>query len=136
MNRMSQWMAVAFSTWFTWLIYITGTHHASQAQVDLVPWIVWILFLVSLNSFRMDDYFLAQLRPKSHWLKAGADINILAQVFLLVVTGHWLLGAVRAASEIIARGNCNSAHQRLDDEARSIRSGEGDIGERPNLSHQ
>ncbi len=136
MNKMTQWMAVAFSTWFTWLIYISQTHHGTEAQADMVPWIVWILFAVSLNSFRMDDFFLVQLRPKSHWLKAGADINILAQVFLLVVTGHWLLAAARGVSEVIARGNCNAAHQRLDQENWKQRLREDDTDKRADLSHQ
>lgn len=113
MNRMSQWLAVAFSTWFTWLCYVTGTHQGTEAQADLVPWIVWIFFLVALNSLRMDNEFLVQLRPKSHLLKAGADINILAQVFFLVVTGHWFLGLLRGASEVIVRGKCNYAHTEI-----------------------
>ncbi len=113
MSRMSQWIAVAFSTWFTWLCYITGTLQATQGQVDLVPWIVWILFLVSLNSLRMDNEFLVQIRPKSHLLKAGADINILAQVFLLVVSGHWFLALLRGSAEVIVRGKCNYAHTEI-----------------------
>jgi len=110
---MSQWMAVAFSTWFTWLCYVTGTLQATQSQIDLVPWIVWILFLVGLNSLRMSNEFLVQLRPKSHLLKAGADLNILAQIFLLVVTGHWFLGLLRGASEVLVRGKCNYAHAEI-----------------------
>lgn len=113
MSRMSQWMAVAFSTWFTWLCYVTGTLHATQGQIDLVPWIVWILFFVALNSLRMSNEFLVQIRPKSHLLKAGADINILAQVFLLVVSGHWFLGFLRGISEVIVRGKCNYAHTEI-----------------------
>ncbi len=113
MSKMSQWMAVAFSTWFTWLIYVSGTYYGTEAQADMVPWIVWILFLVALNSLRMDNEFLIKLRPKTHWLKAGADINILAQVLLLTVTGHWLLALVRAFSEVIIRGKCNYAHSEM-----------------------
>lgn len=133
MNRMSQWMAVAFSTWFTWLVYTTGTPYASQGQIDLVPWIVWILFLVALNSLRMSNEFLVQLRPKSHLLKAGADINILAQIFLLVVTGHWFLAALRGTAEVIVRGKCNYAHtevlwqQGADAEASSRIEARGDL---------
>ena len=84
----------------------------------------------------MDDFFLVQIRPKSHWLKAGADINILAQVFLLVVVGHWFLAALRAASEIIVRGNCNSAYERLDQEARTENDRDGGGEERSNLHNQ
>ena len=113
MSRMSQWLAVALSTWFTWLCYVTGTLQGTEAQADLVPWIVWILFLVALNSLRMDNEFLVQLRPKSHWLKAGADINILAQIFLLVASGHWFLGFLRGIAEVIARGKCNYAHSEI-----------------------
>lgn len=113
MNKMSQWTAVAFSTWFTWLIYISGTHQGTEAQADMVPWIVWVLFVIALNSLRMTNEFLIQLGPKTHWIKAGADINILAQVLLLVVTGHWFLALVRAASEILIRGKCNYAHSEM-----------------------
>ena len=113
MNKMSQWMAVAFSTWYTWLIYTSNTLAGTEAQVDLVTWITWGLFAISLNSIRMDNVFLVQLGPKTHLIKAGADINILAQVVLLVVTGHWLLALVRAASEILIRGKCNYAHSEL-----------------------
>ena len=95
MNRMSQWLAIAFSTWYTWLIYVSNSPAGTESQVDLVPWITWGLFAISLNSVRMDDEFLIQLQHKTHWIKAGADINIIAQVFLLVVTGHWLLALVR-----------------------------------------
>lgn len=113
MNKMSQWTAVAFSTWFTWLIYISGTNQGTEAQADMVPWIVWVLFVIALNSLRMDNEFLIQLGPKTHWIKAGADINILAQVLLLVVTGHWFLALVRATSEILIRGKCNYAHSEM-----------------------
>lgn len=117
---MSQWLAVAFSTWFTWIIYLSEVPQGTEVHEDLVVWITWFLLLVSLTSFYMDDLFLAQLKPKSHWLKAGADINILAQIFLLVVTGHWQLGAVRALSEIIARGNSNAAHHRISETIRRM----------------
>jgi len=120
MSKMSQWLAVAFSTWFTWLIYTSGTPFGTEAQNDLVHWIVYGLFLLSFYSFRMDDFTLAQFRPKSHWLKAGADINILAQIFLLVVTDHWLLGLARGLSEVIARGNCNAAFHRVSEETRRL----------------
>ncbi len=103
MNRMSQWLAIAFSTWYTWLIYISNTLTGTEAQADLVLWITWGLFAISLNSVRMDEEFLVQLKHKSHWIKAGADINILAQVFLLVVTGHWVLAVVRGFAESLIR---------------------------------
>ncbi len=113
MSKMAQWIAVVFSTWFTWLCYVTGTLKGTEAQADLVPWIVWILFLVALSSLRMDNETLVQFRPKSHWLKAGADINILAQIFLLVASGHWFLGFLRGIAEVIARGKCNYAHSEI-----------------------
>lgn len=113
MNKMSQWMAIAFSTWYTWLIYTSNTLAGTETQVDLVTWITWGLFAISLSSIRMTDEFLVQLGPKTHWIKACADINILAQVFLLLVTGHWLLALVRAASETLIRGKCNYAHSEL-----------------------
>ncbi len=113
MNRMSQWIAVAISTWFTWLIYISNTLNGTEAQADLVTWICYIFLLVSIISFRIEDELLVQFRPKTHWLKAGADINILAQVVLLIVTGHWWLAFVRGISEFIVRGKCNLAHYRL-----------------------
>jgi len=113
MSKMSQWMAVGFSTWFTWLIYVSNTPAGTEAQADMVPWIVWILFLIALLSLCMDNESLIKLGPKTHWLKAGADINTLAQVFLLTVTGHWLLALVRAFSEIIIRGKCNYAHSEM-----------------------
>jgi hypothetical protein len=100
---MSQWLAIAFSTWYTWLIYISNTLTGTEAQADLVLWITWGLFAISLNSVRMDEEFLVQLKHKSHWIKAGADINILAQVFLLVVTGHWVLAVVRGFAESLIR---------------------------------
>lgn len=103
MNRMSQWLAIAFSTWYTWLIYTSNTLTGTEAQADLVLWITWGLFAISLNSVRMDEEFLVQLKHKSHWIKAGADINILAQVFLLVVTGHWVLAVVRGFAETLIR---------------------------------
>ncbi len=113
MSKMSQWIAVGFSTWFTWLIYTSNTLAGTEAQADLVTWITWGLFAISLISIRMDNELLVQLGPKTHMIKAGADINILAQVFLLLVTGHWLLALVRAASEILIRGKCNYAHSEL-----------------------
>lgn len=113
MSKMSQWIAVAFSTWFTWLIYTSNTLAGTEAQADLVTWITWGLFAVSLSSMRMADEFLIQLGPKTHLIKAGADINILAQVLLLAVTGHWFLALVRAASEILIRGKCNYAHSEM-----------------------
>lgn len=113
MSKMSQWTAVAFSTWFTWLIYVSNTPAGTEAQADMVPWIVWILFLVALFSLRMDNEALIKFRPKTHWLKAGADINILAQGFLLLVTGHWLLALVRISAEVIIRGKCNYAHSEM-----------------------
>lgn len=113
MNRMSQWLAIAFSTWYTWLIYVSNTPAGTESQADLVPWITWGLFIIALNSIRMADEFLIQLAPKTHLIKAGADINILAQVFLLTVSGHWLLALVRAASEILIRGKCNYAHSEM-----------------------
>lgn len=111
MNRMSQWLAIVFSTWYTWLIYTSNTSAGTEAQADLVPWITWGLFAISLNSFRMDDDFLVQLQHKTHWIKAGADINIIAQVFLLVVTGHWLLAFVRGCSETIIRFQIDRASE-------------------------
>lgn len=113
MSKMSQWMAVAFSTWFTWLIYRSNTLAGTEAQADMVPWIVWILFLIALISLRMDNEFLIKLRPKTHWIKACADTNILAQGLLLTVTGHWLLLLVRVSAEIIIRGKVNYAHSEM-----------------------
>lgn len=136
MNRMSQWIAIALSCWFTWLIFITNTHHGSEGQADLVTWIVWLLFLVSLNSFRMEDEFLVQIRPKTHMLKAWADVNILAQVFMLTVTGHWTLAAVRGLAEVIARGNCNAAHRRLLEEGRTNGGRKTDADSGAHLHHQ
>lgn len=115
MNRMSQWMAVIFSTWLTWACYMTGTHHASEALVDAIPWIVWFLFLVSLTALRMEDDFLVQIQAKTHILKAAADVNTLVQVFLLVVTGRWILAAVLAAAQLIVRGKVNGAIQRTEE---------------------
>lgn len=109
MNRMSQWLAIAFSTWYTWLIYVSNTPAGTEAQADLVPWITWGLFAISLNSIRMDDEFLVHLPAKTHWIKAGADINIVAQVFLLVVTGHWILALVRGFSETLIRFQVDKA---------------------------
>ena len=137
MNKMSQWTAVAFSTWFTWLIYISGTNQGTEAQADMVPWIVWVLFVIALNSLRMDNEFLIQLGPKTHWIKAGADINILAQVLLLVVTGHWFLALVRAASEILIRGKCNYAHSEMVWQQGSARAAKAhEAREQANLHHQ
>ena len=113
MSRMSQWMAVGFSTWFTWLIYRSNTLAGTEAQADMVPWIVWILFLAALFSLGMANEALIKLRPKTPWLKVGADINILAQGFLLLVTGHWLLALVRVSAEVIIRGKVNYAHSEM-----------------------
>jgi hypothetical protein len=110
---MSQWLAIAFSTWYTWLIYVSNTSAGTEAQADLVPWITWGLFAISLNSLRMDDEFLVHLPPKTHWIKAGADINIVAQVFLLVVTGHWILALVRGFSEALIRFQVDKASEWL-----------------------
>ncbi len=109
MNRMSQWLAIAFSTWYTWLIYTSNTLAGTETQADLVTWITWGLFAISLNSIRMDDEFLIQLQHKSHWIKAGADINILAQVVLLVLTGHWVLAIVRGFAESLIRFHIDRA---------------------------
>lgn len=113
MNRGTQWLAVAFSCWLTWAIYITNTHHGSDALADAVAWIVHILALISLQSFRMEDQFLAELGPKTRMLKMWADVNVLAQVFLLVVTGHWWLGFLRAGSEALVRYKCDLAKDRV-----------------------
>lgn len=113
MNRMSQWLAVAFSTWFTWLIYTSNTLAGTEAQVDLVIWITWGLCAISVLSLLIKNEAMVQFGPKTHMLKAGADINILAQIFLLVVTGHWLLAWVRATSEILVRGKYNYAHSSM-----------------------
>ena len=110
MSKMSQWIAVAFATWFTWLIYTSNTLAGTEAQADLVIWITWGLFGISLVSLLMENRLIIQFGPKTHLLKAGADINVLAQVFLLVVTGHWFLAWVRATSEILIRGKFNYAH--------------------------
>lgn len=109
MNRMSQWLAIAFSTWYTWLIYTSNTLAGTEAQVDLVAWITWGLFAISLSSLRMEDEFLVQIQHKSHWIKAGADLNIVSQVFLLVVTGHWLLALVRGLAETLIRFQIDKA---------------------------
>ena len=103
MSKFSQWISVAVSSWYTWLIYISNTPLGSEAQSDLVAWISHLALLVAVSMFWMERDFLAQLKPKGHMIKACGDVNILAQIFLLVVTGHWWLAAVRAAAEIIAR---------------------------------
>lgn len=113
MNKGTQWIAVVFSCWLTWAIFITNTHHGSEALTDAVAWIIHALALVSLNSFRMDDEFLAQLGPKTHTLKMGADVNVLAQVFLLFVTGHWWLGFLRGGSEWLVRWKVDQAKDNL-----------------------
>lgn len=109
MNGMSQWLTIVFSTWFTWLIYTSNTLAGTEAQVDLVTWITWGLFIISLYSYRMDDDLLAKLQHKSHWIKAGSDCNVVSQVFLLVVTGHWGLALVRGISETIIRFQIDKA---------------------------
>ncbi len=109
MNRMSQWIAIAFSTWYTWLIYTAGTLAGTEAQEDLVVWITWGLFGIALYSYRLDDDNLAKLQHKTHWIKACSDVNTIAQVFLLVVTGHWFLGLVRGVSETIIRFQIDKA---------------------------
>lgn len=113
MNRMSQWLAVAFSTWFTWLIYTSNTLAGTEAQVDLVIWITWGFCAISLFSLLISNEAMVQFGPKTHLLKAGADINILAQIFLLVVTGHWFLAWVRATSEVLVRGKYKYAHSEM-----------------------
>jgi len=103
MSKFSQWIAVAFSSWYTWLIYAANTPAGTEAQADLVSWIAHLFLLVALSMFSLKDSFLVHLSPKNHVLKAGGDINILLQVFLLVVTNHWWLAFVRAAAEILAK---------------------------------
>jgi len=113
MNRMSQWLAVAFSTWFTWLIYTSNTLAGTEAQVDLVVWITWGLCAISVLSLLIKNEAMVQFGPKTHMLKAGADINILAQIVLLIVTGHWFLAWVRATSEVLVRGKYKYAHSEM-----------------------
>lgn len=109
MNRMSQWIAVAFSTWYTWLIYTANTWYGTESQADLVAWITWGLFILSLISYRLDSDTLVKLQHKSHWIAACANVNVLAQIFLLVVTGHWVLAFVRGISETIVRFEMDKA---------------------------
>jgi uncharacterized YccA/Bax inhibitor family protein len=137
MSKMSQWIAVAFSTWFTWLIYTSNTLATTEAKVDLVIWITWGLCAISLYSLTIVNEIMAQFGPKTHWIKAGADINILAQVFLLVVTGHWFLALVRASSEMLIRGKYNYAHWEMvwqQGHARAAKAHE--VREQAKLHHQ
>jgi len=113
MNRGTQWIAVAFSCWLTWAIFISNTHYGSPALADAVAWIIHILALIALNTFRMEDEFLAELGPKTHVIKWVTDINLLAQLFLLLVTGHWWLLTLRAASEPAVRRNVDIANHNV-----------------------
>ena len=113
MTKLSQWIAAVATTWFTWLVYISNTQQGTEAQADLVVWLVHIYLLVSVGSLWLEDYFLAQLQPKNHWLEAITDCNLLAQGFLLVVTFHWWLFLVRVGAEWLVRKNCQYAHERI-----------------------
>lgn len=115
MNRGTQWIAVVFSCWLTWAIYVTNTNHASEALTDMVPWIIHVMALISLNTFRMEPEFLSQLAPKTHIIKMWTDVNVLAQVFLLVITGNFWLALLRAGSEALVRYQVDQARDMLGD---------------------
>jgi hypothetical protein len=115
MNRMSQWIGIGVSAWYTWLIYISNTHQGSEAQADLAAWMTVLFAALALNTYRMDPEFLVQIRSKTHMLRAWTDVLVLAQVILWFVTGHWWLAAMRGLSEVVARRNVDGAYQDLVD---------------------
>jgi hypothetical protein len=91
------------------LVHLVDLHCETESQADLVAWITWGLFILSLISYRLDSDTLVKLQHKSHWIAACANVNVLAQIFLLVVTGHWVLAFVRGISETIVRFEMDKA---------------------------
>lgn len=105
MNKVSQWVGCILTTWFTWLIYTSNTHYGAEWQSDLVAFIVFVLAALALMSCLIESKLLLKLKPKTLMIKMWADVNILAQVGLLLFTGHWVLSVLRGGAEVVVRAN-------------------------------
>lgn len=94
-------LALIITTTYTWLIYVTGTPSGTEAQADFVRYYTVFVLALALFMLGVSDETIIKVGRRHHMVRAIRDVNLIVQIVLLMVTGHFWLTAMRALSVFI-----------------------------------
>lgn len=92
-------IGMVIATTYTVLIYISNTPTGTPAQADFVSFFTWIMLGMALIICSFDDKTILRVAGRYHMVRSVFVTNMLVQIVLLAITGHFVLFMVRLLAE-------------------------------------